>query len=200
MAGGGKLGGGGPGRRADASRRRARTGLWVGLGGAALIGALLWLALPRPGAALAAVRPTGRVGAAVGDTAPLLLVSDIQGQTLSLAGKPAVLYFMASWCSSCTYGESQLRQVQSRLGDRVNVVTVDVDPQQDTKADLSAFQSRWGGPWPHVLDMGQRLLAAFGVRSLDTTVLLNAQGTIVQVGGPEAGDALVQTLQGLLRG
>jgi thiol-disulfide isomerase/thioredoxin len=195
-------GGGGPVRRrgaAYAPPRRTRTGLWIGLGGAALVLALIWLALPRPGSALAAVRPTGQVGAAVGDTAPILQVSDIRGRTLSLTGKPTVLYFMASWCSSCAYGESQLRQVQSRLGGRVNVVTVDVDPQQDATADLSAFQSRWGGPWPHVLDVGQRLVAAYGVQGLDTTVVLNARGTIVHIGGPEAGASLVQSLRALVR-
>ncbi len=193
---------GGKGRstkRAYAPPRRNRTGLWLGLGAAAVVAAVIWFALPRPGSALAAVHPTGQVGATVGDTAPILRVRDIQGQTVALAGKPTVLYFMASWCSSCTYGESQLRQVQSRLGSRVNLVTVDVDPQQDTAAELAAFQKQWGGPWPHVLDTGQRLVAAFGVQSLDTTVILNARGTIVHVGGAEAGGSLVQSLKGLLQ-
>jgi cytochrome oxidase Cu insertion factor (SCO1/SenC/PrrC family) len=177
---------------------RSRAG-WAVLVGAAAVAALVWLAMPHGGTA-AAVRPTGRVGSAIGDTAPVLRVHDIQGQTVGLGGKPTVLYFMASWCSSCTYGESQLRQAQSRLGSRVNLVSIDVDPVHDTPAALAAFERQYGGEWPHVLDAGQRLVSAFGIRSLDTTLILNPGGTIVYEGGPQSGSALVQTLKGLLRG
>jgi cytochrome oxidase Cu insertion factor (SCO1/SenC/PrrC family) len=172
------------------------TGRWAALGGALAVAALVWFATPQGGAA--AVTSTSRVGNSPGDTAPVMRVHDIRGQTVALAGKPTVLYFMASWCSSCTYGQSQLREVHRRLGDRVNLVTVDVDPLHDTPAALAAFDRRWGGSWPQVLDGGQRLVAAYGIRSLDTMVILNGEGTIVYDGGTRPAAALDRTLRGLL--
>lgn len=175
----------------------AHTGRWAVLGGVLAVAALVWFALPH-GSSAAAITATGQVGNSLGDTAPIVQVHDIQGQTVALAGKPTVLYFMASWCSSCTYGQSQLRQVHQQFGNRVNLVTVDVDPVQDTPAALAAFNRQWGGNWPQVLDTGQRLVAAYGIRSLDTMVILNGKGTIVYDGGTQPAPALDQTMRGLL--
>jgi cytochrome oxidase Cu insertion factor (SCO1/SenC/PrrC family) len=181
--------------RAAARRRRQRAVLGLGLG-VALAAALAWLAATRPGGAT--VRATGRVGHLVGDTVPISQVTDLRGGTVVLAGKPAVVYFMAAWCSDCAYGEAQLRQVRAQLGDRVTLVSVDVDPLHDTPAAIAAFAQRYGGDWPHVLDAGQRLVVAFGVQSLDTTFVVDARGTIVNVGAPRPGADLVRTLKGLL--
>src|SRR5579875_149582 len=168
--------------RAAAAPRGSRAGLWVGLGGALLVAGLIWFALPRSGGGAGAAAPSGQVAVAAG-RAPALQVRDLQGQTVTLAGKPTVLYFMAAWCSSCTYGESQLRQVQAQLGNSVNVVSVDADPMHNSPAAVAAFASRYGGSWPHVLDEGQRLVSAFRIQALDTTIILDRQGNIVHVGG-----------------
>ena len=140
------------------------------------------------------------VGSAVGDRIGISRFTDISGQTVVLGdGRPAALYFMATWCPSCVYGETQLRQVQSRLGRRAQLVTVDVDPVHDTPATLSAFVNRYGGAWPHVLDSSLRLVSAFGVTSLDTLILINGQGVIVSRGGPQPAGSLTSTLGSLLR-
>jgi thiol-disulfide isomerase/thioredoxin len=179
----------------DSSSHRPRG--WLALGGAVVVVALIWVATPHGGHA-APLAATGRVGTAVGDRAPVMQVSDIGGRTLAFAGKPTVLYFMASWCSSCAYGESQLRQVQFRFGKRVNLVSIDVDPANDTVAALEAFRQQYGGAWPHVLDRGQRLVAAFGIHSLDTMVILDGRGVIVYDGGTQPASVVDRTLQGQL--
>lgn len=128
-------------------------------------------------------------GAALGDTAPPSQVRDIEGRTVALAGRPTVLFFMEAWCSRCTYGQSQLRAVHQRLGDRVDLVMVDVDPQQDAPAALASFNRRWGGDWPQLLDSGERLVAAYGIRSLETMVIPKDAGTIVYDGGTQPASA-----------
>lgn len=156
--------------------RRSRSGWWIT--GTAIAAVLVagWLGFRGHGT----VRATGVVGTAVGDTAPSFSVQDIQGQTVTLAaGKPTLMYFVAAWCSSCAYGDTQLRQVYDRYGHGVRLITVDVDPQQDTPQMVAAFAKNYGGPWPAVLDQGQRLTQLYHVTSLDSSYLVNAQGVIV---------------------
>jgi thiol-disulfide isomerase/thioredoxin len=158
-------------RRTGRPRRR-----WWLAGTAALAVALgAWVDLRAHGAAMA----TGRVGTAVGDVAPTFAVQDIQGQTVTLAvGRPTLLYFVAAWCSSCAYGEGQLRQLHDEAGPRLSLITVDVDPQQDTPQMVAAFAADYGGPWPAVLDVGQRITELYRVTSLDSSYLVNGQGVI----------------------
>ncbi len=154
---------------------RSRSGWWVAGTATAAVLVAGWLGFRGHGA----VRATGLVGTAVGDTAPTFAVQDIQGQTVTLAeGRPTILYFVAAWCSSCAYGESQLRQVYDRYGHAVRMITVDVDPQQDTPQMVATFAKNYGGPWPAVLDQGQRLTRLYHVTSLDSSYLVNPQGVI----------------------
>lgn len=165
-------------RAAGPSRRRlpAWAG-WLTVGGAVVLVAG-WLGLRSAGATT--VRPTGEVGTAVGDTAPSFTVRDIQGRVVGLAAhRPTLLYFVAAWCSSCAYGDTQLRQVYARYGHAVRLITVDVDPQQDTPQMVAAFAHAYGGPWPVVRDTSLTLARLYQVRSLDTSYLINARHVIV---------------------
>lgn len=102
---------------------------------------------------------------------------DIQGQAVQIdPNKTAVLFFMAAWCSSCYELESDLKEVAKNPD--VQVITIDVDPQQDTKEDLVKVQQTYGGPWPHLLDSGSDLLKKFQVNSLDTIIIVK-NGKIV---------------------
>jgi cytochrome oxidase Cu insertion factor (SCO1/SenC/PrrC family) len=175
--------------------RRARA-WWAGMAVGAAVAVLVGFVTSRgwhPNAPEA-----GSVGAAVGQAVPVQQVQDLQGRTVALAGKPTVLYFMAAWCASCTYGESQLRHVQAVLGNRVNLVSVDVDPVTDTPEAVAAFARRYGGDWPHALDQGQRLVTAFRIRSLDTTIVLDSRGRVVYQGGPQPGAVLTRVLKDLI--
>lgn len=166
----------GRGKGYRAPVRRSRTGWWVAGAAAATLVLVGWVGLRGHGT----VRATGAVGTAVGDTAPPFSVKDIQGQTVTLAaGKPTLMYFVAAWCSSCAYGDTQLRQVYDRYGHAVRLITVDVDPQQDTPQMVAAFAKNYGGPWPAVLDQGERLTQLYHITTLDSSYLVNAQGVIV---------------------
>lgn len=57
---------------------------------------------------------------------------------------------MASWCISCADIERDLKEIAKDKN--VQVITVDVESQTDTKEDLAAFKKTYGGNWPHALD------------------------------------------------
>ncbi|GMO01703.1 TlpA family protein disulfide reductase [Parageobacillus thermoglucosidasius] len=98
-------------------------------------------------------------------------IEDIHGKTISIDNKKTtVLFFMAAWCISCADIERDLKEIAKDKN--VQVITVDVDSQIDTKEDLAAFQKTYGGNWPHVLDTNLSLVKSFKVNSLDTVVIL----------------------------
>ncbi len=117
------------------------------------------------------------VGAAEGQRLPEFALTDIDGRPIAYdSGKPRIVFFMASWCVPCAAEERALARVHGKYGDRVGIVTVDVDLRNDTVADLRAFQQRFGGDWPHALDIELAILLK--VRSLDTTYVVNRNNVI----------------------
>lgn len=87
------------------------------------------------------------------------LVRD-DGKTVSLPeelndGRPVVLNFIFTTCTDiCPLASQTLAQLQAKLGsdrDRVHLVSISIDPEQDTPARLAAYARRYGaGPeWQH---------------------------------------------------
>jgi len=114
--------------------------------------------------------------------APEVAFQTIDGKDVTLLGErghPVALYFMASWCSTCVpeaqaWGQIARDGVESGL----QVFVVDVDPA-DSPQSLAAFRDGYvGGGLQWVFDAGQTLTRAFGVASLDTTVLIDASGRV----------------------
>jgi protein SCO1/2 len=87
------------------------------------------------------------------------LVRD-DGKTVSLPaelndGRPVVLDFIFTSCTEiCPLTSHTLAQLQSELGsdrDRVHLVSISIDPEEDTPAVLAAYAKKYGaGPeWQH---------------------------------------------------
>ena len=130
------------------------------------------------------VQVSGPAGATVGRAAPTVAVRTLSGQTFRLpAGRPAVVYFMAAWCESCQFEANALARLQKHTGDRVAILAVDVDPTDQpaaTRAFFHAIGQPIGPPGYQVAqDQGGKLAAAFAVRALDTTVVVNPAGRVV---------------------
>ena len=90
---------------------------------------------------------------------PIQLVRD-DGQTVLLPdelndGRPVVLTFIFTTCTAiCPVISHTLAQLQDKLGadrDRVRLVSISIDPEQDTPARLAAYAKKYGaGPeWRH---------------------------------------------------
>jgi len=122
------------------------------------------------------------VGTAVGQRAPDFGLVDINGQRITrdaLTGRPAIVWFTASYCTPCQEGALALQRVLDRLGaaDRVAVVMVFVDPG-DPPAALADWKARFGRPdWTVALASGS-VIRDYRVQYLDTKYLLDAAGVI----------------------
>lgn len=161
--------------------------LWGG-GGALVLGAGIAVALTlshgatnQAGAAAAQVSlaPVSS-SATVGKKATAFTAATVGGGTFRVpAGKPTVIYFMAGWCSSCIPEAQALADVAQADAGRVAILAVDADPS-DPLSSLENFMRTVGSPdYAFAQDQGGQLVQAFSASTLETTVMLNAGGTVV---------------------
>jgi len=116
---------------------------------------------------------------------------DLQGKLWSsaeLAGKPAVLYFFAPWCSVCAASSPQLRWFNRWRGADVRLVLVGLD-WADT-AELRDYASRHRLSMP-VLIGDAATGAAFRIRGYPTYYVIDRDGRIARR------DVGITTLPGL---
>lgn len=111
------------------------------------------------------------------------------GAVKSLAdyrGKPVVLHFWAAWCPPCR-SEMPGLQAWVKANPDVNVIPVTLDNNIN---DAVAFLEAKGLSLP-ALQASTAEATRLGVRGLPTTVVINADGTIVsrKTGAVEWGDA-----------
>jgi hypothetical protein len=110
-------------------------------------------------AALVSAAPGG--GSVGRRVTPFRLVS-LGGQSVALptVGRPGVLFFSESSCSSCIPSAQALSSVKARLGSRVDAVMVDLDPG-DSRAYLAAWGRAVGNPsYPLAIDTTGQLASA----------------------------------------
>jgi thiol-disulfide isomerase/thioredoxin len=109
-----------------------------------------------------------------GETAYEFKVKDIQGKTVQLLeDKPTLLFFAASWCPTCPREERVLKEVYKLYGDKVQLVTVEMDPVNSTVEGLSEFQKRFGDNWSHVFDKDYTLTKGYGVNQIEVVIIID---------------------------
>jgi len=117
-------------------------------------------------------------GSGVGDQAAQFSATTVAGTRIAVPeAKTTVLFFMAAWCAP-TLEASALNRIERDLGDKITVLGVDVDPAEPVK-DLQAFAGQIGARYSHVHDTTGALTAAFGVKAMDSTVVIDPAGRIV---------------------
>ena len=169
-----------PGKR-PARNKRSRTFLIIA-GAIVLVlgGWVIWNTFQstQPQAAAS----NGIVGLATGNIAPDFSLPTLGGDTFTLSeqrGEPTIVFFMAYWCGTCIPEAQALAQLKGEYGDKLNIVAIDLDPSSTPQA-LEQFKQAAGGEsltW--AFDTDQQVASSFQVRSLDTTLVLNAGGVIV---------------------
>jgi protein SCO1/2 len=93
-------------------------------------------------------------------TVPQVTLVRDDGKTVSLPdelndGRPVILNFIYTTCTSvCPLVSHTLSQLQSELGsdrDRVHLVSISIDPEEDTPARLAAYAKEYdaGPEWQH---------------------------------------------------
>jgi thiol-disulfide isomerase/thioredoxin len=126
-------------------------------------------------------------GEAVGDTTFTLL----EGGSMSLGdlrGTPVVLNFFAEWCPPCVTEMPAFEAVHQELGDEVAFVGLDVRDSVDRGRDIV---ERTGITYTVGRDPSGEIFQSFDAVNMPTTVLIDADGTVVEThAGALDGDQL----------
>ena len=120
---------------------------------------------------------------------------DTEGQRHSnatAAGEPAVLFFLATWCTSCRAMTQRLAAVHAEVREDVGFYSVSIEANDDHAA-LEQWKQQYRQPWPHGRDEGYAMARAFGIVAQSSVVVLDAEGRVVQQWGyPGASEAEVR--------
>lgn len=182
-------------RRARA-RRRWILGVATGIGILAVVGVVVGLHFNATASSSTAGTWMGS-SKAIGLVAPngtLTTASGQQRSVASLRGKPTLLWFVSTWCSSCQAGTQAMAQNISHLAsDGVRVVEVELyGDLGQSGPDISSFGRQlagrqYGNPDWTFATSSSALTRTYDPRSyLDIYYLLDAKGRIVYVNSSPA--------------
>jgi thioredoxin 1 len=87
--------------------------------------------------------------------------------------KPVLIDFFATWCGPCQMLGPVLKQVKDSLGDRVSIIKLDVDKNQE----LAAMQQVRGVPTMMLYQRGQQLWRQSGVLSKEEIIQIILEKT-----------------------
>lgn len=107
-------------------------------------------------------------------------LTDIDGNTFSLSdfrGKVVLLDFMATWCGPCRASMPGLVTLHEGLGDRVEIISITVDPSYDSESTLRAWKANWGAEWIHARDLADPPVSQrYEVTGIPTYVIVDGKG------------------------
>jgi peroxiredoxin len=136
-----------------------------------------------------------------GISAPDFSLHTLDGRSLalsSLRGKVVVLNFWATWCGPCKDEMPSLQRLkESFKTGEFELLAITTDAQREA---IARFVHSLGLAFPILLDETKDVSAAFGVRGLPTTVLIERDGRLLaRAVGPRAWDspetiALIRTV------
>jgi cytochrome c biogenesis protein CcmG/thiol:disulfide interchange protein DsbE len=112
----------------------------------------------------------------LGNTAPRLAIKTLDGTEVrvwELQGKPVVINFWASWCTSCV---QELPVLSSASAAHPGVAFLGAD-MQDTAGGIGDFEQRHAHPYP-VGPIVTGTYQSYGVAGLPVTFFLDAQGRV----------------------
>ncbi|MDX1611749.1 MAG: TlpA disulfide reductase family protein [Candidatus Thermoplasmatota archaeon] len=130
-------------------------------------------------------------------------VVDTEGATYtpsSTQGEPLLVFFMATWCSTCKAMTDDVAEVHATYMDRgLQVLSVTWDPQEGHE-DLERWKETYDQPWPHGIDPDFTLHRTYQVRSQSSVIVLDANGTVVEHWGfgQADRDAMAQAVEDAL--
>lgn len=140
---------------------------------------MLGLAACGGGRAPAASATAPTVGSRVGNVAPELAGTSIDGHRLSLSawrGAVVVVVFWASWCTPCQAEQPALNGLARELAPGgVHFAGVSVDA---TAAAAESYQSAYAVPYPSLFDTNQEIAVRYEVVGPPITFVIDRRGRI----------------------
>lgn len=117
-----------------------------------------------------------RGGVTLPAQAPDFTAQTLSGQTVQLAalrGKPVVLYFFASWCPACKVTSPEIDRFAAAHPE-VQVLGIAAEDAEEARAFMAKNPRTFA-----VIPETNAMDAAYKVRALPTTVVLDAAGQVV---------------------
>ena len=119
------------------------------------------------------------VGLDEGDQAPDFEFSTPEGERVrlnELRGRPLVINFWATWCTSCLTEMPDLKALQEKLGrETFNVLAVNAG---ESRPDAEEFIDFLEAPFVYAMDPGLVLSDGYSVYGLPLSVFLDANGVV----------------------
>lgn len=115
----------------------------------------------------------------VGQPAPDLTVTTLEGGTINLAdlrGKVVLLNFWATYCDPCRAEMPAMEKVYKEVGDQDGIV-VAVD-QKESAETVRKFVAEFGITFPVALDEKGAAGALYGVQYMPTTYFIDKAGVV----------------------
>ncbi len=113
--------------------------------------------------------------------APPFLLTDLQGHMISTAqfpGHVVLLSFWATWCPPCREEIPELKELQSRYKDQLQVIGVSLD--DEPARQVAQFMVRAGINYSVVMGSPEITQEYGGVPALPTNFLIDRRGRVVQ--------------------
>lgn len=125
------------------------------------------------------------MGIAIGATAPLVTIQDLDGRPANLGAmigkKPLLIEFWATWCPLCAALMPQLDSAHARYQDKVGFVAVAV-AVNESPASVKRQLVKTPHAFPFLWDANGAAVRAFQAPSTSYIVVLDAQGKVVYTG------------------
>lgn len=109
-----------------------------------------------------------------------------------LKGHPVLIDFWASWCEACKV-EAPVLDAIARRHNKRGLVVIGV-ATGDQSGDASRFAARHGLSYPIAYDTGDRVAATYGVSSLPTLVVIDANGNVTEVHTGYEGESALERI------
>ncbi len=134
---------------------------------------------------LSAGPASAQTGIAVGDSAPIVTVHDLDGNAVDLGRwigkKPVFLEFWATWCTNCAELLPAVKAAAARYGDKVEFLGMNVTTNQ-TPARVRRYLETEKPPYRPLWDEGKTSLKAYKVPGTSYVVIIDAKGRVIYTG------------------
>lgn len=95
-----------------------------------------------------------------------------------IRGKPVAMYFVAAWCFTCIPETKAWANIYPDIRDEAEVIIFDIDTNEDENDLLGFKQKAGGGDHLWAMDEGNEVVRAFEIPTLDSTIIIDAEGRI----------------------
>lgn len=118
----------------------------------------------------------------LGESAPNFSLSTASGERVMLSefqGKPILVEFWTTWCSSCRKSLKESAAFKSKVGsDEIEVLAVNLDDERKTFEEFAAEHQT---PFPLLYDHNAEVAKQYGPRSIPAYYLIDSSGKVRMV-------------------